>query len=113
MTSTTLKLQKKLEVVSLPVVNWKVLFIVGLIMMSIFLVFYVLQVNNMMKNQFIINSYDKKINQLSQENKNLQISFAEGSYMGQILQKAQNLNFEKVTSVKYIQVLENTFTAAK
>jgi len=56
----------------------------------------------------LTNSYEKQISQLSEENKNLEISFAESSFLGQALIKIKALNFQKTTSVKYIQILDGS-----
>lgn len=53
-------------------------------------------------------SYEKQITKLSDENKNLQVSFAESSFLGQAMEKVQALNFQKTSSVKYIQVLDSS-----
>ena len=117
MTTATLRIQKKLHVkidaISLPSANWKLLFFAGFFMMAVSLVFYAWQINDLTKGSYTINSFEKKISQLSSENQNLQVAFAENSFMGQAMEKAQALNFEKTTSVKYIQVSENSFTAFK
>jgi len=68
------------------------------------LVFYVWQINDLTKGSYLINSYEKQISKLSDENKNLEVSFAENSFLGQALEKIQALNFQKTTSVKYIQI---------
>lgn len=72
------------------------------------LVFYVVQINNLARGFYQINSYEKQISTLSEENKNLQVSFAENSFLGQALEKIQALNFQKTTatSVKYMQILD-------
>ena len=115
MTTATLRLPKKIqaraEALNLPGVNWKIVFFAGFFVAAIALVFYALQVNDLTKGYYLINGYDKKISQLSDENKNLEVSFAENSFMSTALAKAQSLNFQKTTSVKYIQVTGDTFTA--
>jgi hypothetical protein len=55
-----------------------------------------------------LNTYQSQISKLSQENKNLAVSFAESSFLGQALDKIQSLNFQRATSVKYIQILDSS-----
>jgi hypothetical protein len=62
---------------------------------------------------YLITSYEKQVNKLSDENKNLEVSFAENSFLGQVQQKIQALNFQKATSIKYIQILDNSLTAVR
>jgi hypothetical protein len=77
------------------------------------LVFYVLQVNDLTKGYYQINSFDRQIIKLSHENSDLQGSFAENSFLGQTLSKIQALNFQKATSVKYIQILNSSAEAVQ
>lgn len=74
-------------------------------------IFYVWQVNDLTRGSYSVDSYEKQISKLADENKNLQVSFAESSFLGQALVKIQALNFQKTTSVKYIQILDNSAKA--
>jgi len=105
MTTATLA---RIDSIELPSINWKVICFAGFFMALALLVFYVWQVNDLTRGSYFINSYEKQISQLSQENKNLQVSFAENSFLGQALLKVQALNFQKTTSVKYIQIPDNS-----
>lgn len=113
MTTAALKIQKgiqvKLEALSLPRLNWKTIFICGVLFFIVCMVFYVFQINQLTKWSYSINDSQKKITKLSQENKELQLSFAENSFLGKVQAKAEALNFQKVTSVKYVQVMDSSF----
>jgi hypothetical protein len=120
MTSTTLSyyrvqknLQAKIGSISFPEINWKIVCILGFIACLPLLVFYVWQINGLTRGSYLIGSYEKQISKLSEENRNLQVSFAENSFLGQALAKMQALNFKKVTSVKYIQILDNSVATAQ
>ena len=104
-----------LKVQSLPEVkiNWKIVCAVGFLMCFALLVFYVWQVNILTRGYYLINGYQKQASQLAQENKNLQVSFAENSFLGQVSAKIQALNFQKTTSVKYIQIVNGSVAVAK
>lgn len=104
---TTIALTR-IESIDLPKINWKAICIVGFCVSLVSLVFYVWQINSLTKGSYLINSYEKQISKLSDENKNLQVSFAERSFLGQALLKIQALNFQKTTSVKYIQIPDNS-----
>lgn len=115
MTSATLSyyrvqknLQAKINSVNFPEINWKIVCFLGFFMSFALLVLYVWQINDLTSNSYLINSYEKQISALSQENKNLQVSFAESSFLGQALTKVQALNFQKATSVKYIQIPDSS-----
>jgi len=94
--------------ISMPSVNWKVICFAGFFMASALLVFYVWQINDLTRGSYMINSYQKQISKLSEENKNLEISFAESSFLGQALAKIQALNFQKTTSVEYVEIPDNS-----
>ena len=106
-------LQSKIDSVDFPEINWKSICFVGFFVGIALLCFYVWQINSLTKGSYLINSYDKKISQLSNENKNLEISFAESSFLGQALIKIQALDFQKTTSVKYIQISDNSTAFAE
>ncbi|GEM_PF-959245 len=97
-------LQTKIDSIEFPLINWKAVSFVGSFIALALLVFYVWQINDLTRGSYTINSYEKQISQLSGENKNLQVSFAENSFLGQALTKIQALNFQKATSVKYIKI---------
>ena len=110
MTTATLSLKirkeakSKIEAMSFPEMNWKIICILGFVASLALLVFYVWQVNDLTRGSFLVNSYQRQIGQLADENKNLQVSFAHNSFLGQVLQETQALNFQKVTSVQYVQI---------
>lgn len=100
-------LQTKISSVEVPLINWKPVCIVGFFIIVALLVFYAWQVNGLIEGSYLIKNYEKDIMRFSEENKKLQISFAESSFLGEALVKIQQLNFQKVTSVKYIQMPES------
>ena len=98
------KFQAKINHIDLPATNWKTVCFIGFFISLALLIFYVWQINDLTKGSYFINSYEKQISKLSEENENLEISFAESSFFGQALPKIQALNFQKTTSVKYMQI---------
>mgnify|MGYP001614102172 FL=1 len=60
----------------------------------------------MIKSSYLIQGYQKQIDSLSEKNKVLEVDFAKTSFMGTIGQKTQEMSFEKVKEVKYMQILE-------
>lgn len=95
-----------------PSVNWKAICTIGFFMASALLIFYVWQVNGLINGSYLVSSYENQISKLSDENKNLEVSFAENSFLGSALEKIQALNFQKTTSVRYIQIPENALAKA-
>jgi hypothetical protein len=112
MTTATLG-HLKVQAMSFPSVNWKLICIAGFAACLFLLGLYVWQINALTNGTYLISSYEKQLTKLSDENKNLQVSFAENSFLGEALQKVQAMNFEKTTSVKYIQIMDSSAQAAK
>jgi hypothetical protein len=104
---------RKTETADLASINWKAVCFAGIVFSLTLLVFYVLQVNSLTRGFYLVSNYQKQISQLGDENKNLQISFAENSFLDEAMAKVQALNFQKTTSVKYIQILDNSVATIK
>jgi len=94
-------------------INWKMVCLIGFAMVCFLLVIYALLVNELTGGTYLVKSYEKQIKSLSQETRNLEVSFAETGFLEQVQQKARDLSFEKTTSVKYIQVLDTSLAKAK
>jgi len=106
-------IQSKIDSVDLPTINWKLICFSGFFILFSLLVFYVWQISDLTKGSYLVDNYEKQINILSQENKELQISFAENSFLGQVLEKIHVLKFQKILSVKYIQIPNNLLVTVK
>jgi len=107
------KAYSKIKAIELPEANWGMVCISMAVMCSFLLFFYIYQINVLTKGTYLISSYSNSIEKISKENKRLEVSFAENSFLGEVLIKSQDLNFQKTTSVKYIQVLESSLANAK
>lgn len=111
---TTLALTRiRVKHINLPEINWKAVCLIGFFVGLSLLVFYVWQINSLINGFYLINTYEKQIDRLFDENKNLQVSFAESSFLGSALEKMQALNLQKVVSVKYIQIPDTSVAAAR
>ena len=108
-------IQTKIDSIDIPVINWKTVCIIGFFVSLALLVFYVGQINNLTRGSYTMNNYENQISNLSEQNQNLEISFAESSFMGQALTKIQALNFQKPTlaSVKYIKIPDESVAVVK
>lgn len=106
MNTLTLNLPISIKQLSLKL-NPKVFWVFGFILVISLLVCYILQVNFMTKETYLIQDYQKKIGELSRENQILEINFSQQNSLSNIETIAKNLNFEKVDKIHYIQVLES------
>jgi len=107
MTTAILRLPR-IKTISLSRINWKAVCILGFLMCLLPLVFYIYQINTLTRGTYLINSYENQIEEISRENKKLELGFAENTFLEQILSKTQHLDFQKITSVKYIQIPDNS-----
>jgi len=107
------KVQSKISSMALPQLNWRFICFAGFIACSFLLLFYIYQVLDLTKGSYTINNYENQIAQISQENKDLEVNFAESDFLGEVLTKIQELNFQKTTSVSYIQILDSSVATAK
>lgn len=98
----------KLLSIRLPKINWKIILLLGFCSVLFLSVFYVFQVNTMIKSSYSIKNYQKKADNLINENKNLEVNLAQISYLENIQNKTKELNFEKTKTIKYIQILESS-----
>ena len=97
----------RLPLIRLPKLRLRIFGILGFCLILSLLMFYVFQINETIRGGYLIKNYLKKIDRLSQENKLLEINFAHISSLGNIEDKTKELNFEKITQIKYIQILES------
>lgn len=75
------------------------------------LVFYIFQVNTLANETYLIQSCEKKLSQLSGDNETLEVSFSKADSLSNIENYLQSQNFEKVSQVKYIHILESSVAA--
>jgi cell division protein FtsB len=85
----------------------KTFWIFSFVSIIILLAFYIFQINSVTSEGYLLQNYQKKLNQLRQENKILEINLAQLNSLGSVEKQIERLGFEKVDKVFYIQVLEN------
>ncbi|HLD70712.1 MAG TPA: hypothetical protein VI937_02425 [Negativicutes bacterium] len=110
---TTIALQHKLRAITLPAVNWKAVYVLGIPALAMMLVFYAYSINKLTGGSYVIKNYHKEISQLQTENNSLEASAANSGVMGNAQARAHYLGFEKTTQVKYIEVGEGALAQAK
>jgi hypothetical protein len=115
LTISTMKkrIKKEKSVDILFQINWNKFCVIGAMMCAMLLLYYIYQINVITGWSYKINSYQNSIDEISRENEKLEVNFAESSFLGGVLAKAQSMNFKKITSVKYIEVLDPALANAK
>ena len=84
-----------------------VILIIGL------LAFYVFQINTEISKRYLIKDYQKRITELSSQNKVLEISSAQNGSLDRIVELVASLNFEKTDKIHYIKILNTQVVVTK
>jgi len=93
--------------------NWDKVCFAGFALCLLLLFFYIYQINVLTSGTYFISKDRLLIEEISKENKKLEVLFAENNYLEEILSKIENSNFQKTVSIKYIQILDNSLANAK
>jgi len=88
----------------------KIFWILNFISILAFLVFYIFQVNALVSETYLIQSYEKKLTDLSRENETLTIISAQVNSLDNIENKILEFGFEKVGKIHYIKISEEIVT---
>ena len=94
-------------------INWRLIYIFGFLFILALLISYVFLVNELTEGTYLIKNYNKEIATLQQENADLEGGFAAAGFMKDMQQKALQLQFERTTQVKYIEVGTASLARAK
>ena len=85
--------------------NLKLFYILTFLSIFSLLVFYIFQINSIIQKTYLLQNYEKELTKLQEENQNLEINFAKSNSLENLESLVQNLNYEKVEKIRYIQVL--------
>lgn len=83
-------------------VSLKSFLIINLVLIGCLLFFYFFQINEMIRNNYLIKDLEPSLNKLNQENLSLENSVSKSNSLDNIEKLAENLNFEKVGDITYI-----------
>lgn len=88
-----------------PRIALKLFWIFSFTFVVFLLIFYVFQVNALVKEGYLFQSHEQKFAELREENKILEINFAKANSLPGLEERINNLNFIETGGVKYIQLL--------
>lgn len=71
------------------------------------LIIYIFQQNSLITTISLMQEYQKKIQLLTEENRNLEIVFAQNNSLFDLNSKVEELEFEKIKSIKYVKVVND------
>ena len=90
-------------ILNIPKVFWLCIFA----SISFLLLFYILQVNCLTQEIYLLENKENKLTRLLGENEALEINFSRSNSLANIENYLQNGKFVKVSQIKYIQILES------
>ena len=97
----------RLDLISLPKINLQKIWISGFILTSLLLVFYVFQISEITQASFLISEQGQKISALYRLNKGLESNLSQKNSSANLETVLKKFNYEKVSKVYYIQILDN------
>ncbi len=90
--------------------KWRILlrgfWVLSILSILFLLIFYIFQVNAKVSEKYLIQEYEQKLDKITKENKNLEISSIQTGYLGNIAKLLEGHNFEKTDKIHYIRVLD-------
>jgi len=89
----------------------KLFYTFGFVLVLTLLVFYVFQLNTLISQTHKVQLYQERLQELSESNKVLEVQLAKLNYLDNIPAKSQELGFERVGAINYIQVLDTVAAA--
>jgi len=86
---------------------WRVFLGLGILSIIALVIFYIFQVNAEISERYSVQKYVGTLNEISEENKNLEINSLQLDSLENISGLLENLNFVKSDKIHYIRVLDN------
>jgi hypothetical protein len=94
-------------------VNGKLIYFLAMLLSFAMLIFYIFQVNELIRGNFLIKNYTKQSHALAVENRTLEDNFAQSNFLGSVMAKSRGLGFEKTARVTYMRLLESSLAEAR
>lgn len=88
-------------------INLKYFWFAALVLIVSILTFYIFQINAFMSQSYLIQSYQKNIAEISEENRILEIKLTQLNYLEETGPKIQELGLERIDTIHYIQVIDS------
>lgn len=106
-------------VLSLPIsmkyrltLNFRFFYLIFLLLIPL-LVFFIFQINSVVSGSYQLQRYQKRIDELTGENKFLEVNSANINSLESVDSRVQELGFEKIDKIHYIQILESSAVTKK
>lgn len=72
------------------------------------LVFYIFQINSLTSQNYLLQNQEKRLAEMKKEREQLEINLAKVNSLANIENYSQNQNFERISQIKYIQILNTS-----
>lgn len=95
----------KLGILKFSIVDLRLLWFGGLLLLLSLMVFHIFQSNWIVREGYSVESFGEKLAELEKENKKLEINFAQNNSLGTIEERIESLNLVEVNKINYIQLL--------
>lgn len=99
--------KKALVLPKISLISLRFLGILSSLLVILLFAFYVFQVSDAVSRGYQLQNYQKRLNQLSEESKLLEINSVQIHSLGSVEKRIQEMGFEKVGKIHYIQILES------
>lgn len=92
--------------------NFRFFYLIFLLVIPL-LAFYIFQTSSVVSESYQAQKYQKKIDELSGENKFLEINSVKVNSLESVDSRVQELGFEKIGKIHYIQILDGSAVTKK
>ncbi len=92
--------------------NFRFFYLIFFLVMPL-LVFYIFQISSVVSESYQLQRYQKKIDELSGENKFLEINSVKVNSLESVDIRVQELGFEKIGKIHYIQIPDSSVVIKK
>ena len=96
--------QRKVKSISLPMINWKLFYLMGIALALVMVISYIFLINQLTEGVYLIKKYNKDISSLYKENDVLEARFAKINFMENVVSKTKD--------IKYLQIIESSLASA-
>lgn len=97
----------KLGLLKFPRINLRIVWFFGFLLLISLMIFYIFQSNSFIKQGYLIQNYQQRVEELREENKALEVNFVQTNSLATIEQRIQELNFVEIEKINYIQLLSS------
>lgn len=100
-------ISEKIGFISFSKINMRKMPVFGLIPVAAILLFYIFQISEITKDVSLVSKYEKEIAALYRQNNELEEGLFKGNFLIDLDTALNNLNYEKVSKVYYIQIMDS------